>query len=406
MKYLRPVISVFGILFVSIIILTILYHGRVFFDRNQTRPLKELSNLTTQPESRTRSVDSQGHTVPLEHITINIRHDDYQKLVRKREIALANKVLLTSAKDYVPALIRYKDQTYEVKLRLKGDSADILKSDKWPFRIRLRGDNAIFGMKRFSIHHPHARGYIYEWIFHRALRREGIISPRYEFITVTLNGNDLGIYALEEHFDKILIENNRHRQAPIIKFNEDILWADRFALKGGTGGSTILQEDSSADIDAFQMNKILKTPVLYKQFILGKDLLESFRKGMLPTHKVFDIKKLARFYAISELTGGLHGAGLLHNARFYYNPITSLLEPIGFDAEPGQDLSQSVHKVRVIMRRPVGFHSRIFADLVFFKEYMKALEQISKKPEEGVKYPRVVEAVGPAPEQYPRWEDS
>ena len=30
----------------------------------------------------------------------------------------------------------------------------------------------------------------------------------------------------------------------------------------------------------------------------------------------------------------------------------------------------------------------------------------AKKPEPGVKYPRVVEAVGPNPEQYPRWEDS
>ena len=30
----------------------------------------------------------------------------------------------------------------------------------------------------------------------------------------------------------------------------------------------------------------------------------------------------------------------------------------------------------------------------------------AKKPEAGVKYPRVVEAIGPAPEQYPIWEDS
>ena len=30
----------------------------------------------------------------------------------------------------------------------------------------------------------------------------------------------------------------------------------------------------------------------------------------------------------------------------------------------------------------------------------------AKKPEAGVKYPRVVEALGPGPEQYPRWEDS
>ena len=30
----------------------------------------------------------------------------------------------------------------------------------------------------------------------------------------------------------------------------------------------------------------------------------------------------------------------------------------------------------------------------------------AKKPEAGVKYPRVVEALEPAPEQYPRWENS
>ena len=29
-----------------------------------------------------------------------------------------------------------------------------------------------------------------------------------------------------------------------------------------------------------------------------------------------------------------------------------------------------------------------------------------KKPEADVKYPRVVEAIGPAPEQYPSWDDS
>ena len=65
-------------------------------------------------------------------------------------------------------------------------------------------------MKIFSIQHPRTRNYIYEWIFHQALKREGILSLRYKFINVTLNGQDLGVYALEEHFDKRLIEYNKY----------------------------------------------------------------------------------------------------------------------------------------------------------------------------------------------------
>ena len=42
-----------------------------------------------------------------------------------------------------------------------------------------------------------------------------------------LNGKNLGIYALEEHFDKALIESNKFREGPILKFDESILWEKR-----------------------------------------------------------------------------------------------------------------------------------------------------------------------------------
>jgi len=48
-------------------------------------------------------------------------------------------------------------------------------------------------MKQFSIHHPNTRNYVYEWIFHQALKREGVLSLRYDFIEVTLNGKFLDI---------------------------------------------------------------------------------------------------------------------------------------------------------------------------------------------------------------------
>ncbi len=315
-----------------------------------------------------------------QQINIDIKYKDFQKLAYKRKIALADKILIADAQDYVPAVIRYKNKYVKVKIRLKGDWAmDNLKGEKWSFRVRTKGDNTFLGMKHFSLHHPQVRNYIYEWIFHQALKREGILALRYEFIKIILNGKNLGIYALEEHFGKQLIEHNQKREGVIIKFDEDILWADRkehhFYEKDGP---TILQSEFSSSISAFKMNRIFENPSLYKQFLIGKNLLESFRKGKLPTHKVFDIKKLAKYFAISEVMGGVHGM-CWHNLRFYYNPITSFLEPVGFDAMVGDKSgvsAKNIHK-ELIEKPPVTFYAKIFSDFIFFEEYIKALEQIS-----------------------------
>ena len=42
---------------------------------------------------------------------------------------------------------------------------------------------------------------------------------------------------------------------------------------------------------------------------------------------------MGRFFAISDLWAACHGT-TWHNLRFYYNPITTRLEPVVFDAIP------------------------------------------------------------------------
>ena len=57
---------------------------------------------------------------------------------------------------------------------------------------------------------------------YKVFKEEGIISLRYNFVNFFINGENLGIYVLEEHFDnETLIENNRKRKGPIIKFYEE-----------------------------------------------------------------------------------------------------------------------------------------------------------------------------------------
>jgi hypothetical protein len=315
-----------------------------------------------------------------ERINIDIKNNDFQKLAYKREIALAQHILISSKEDYVPAKIRYKDQTVDVKLRLKGDWTDHLEGEKWSFRIKVRGEDTLFGMKVFSIQDPETKNYVNEWLFHKALEREEIISPRYDFVDVIINGKHKGIFALEEHFEKVLIEHNQYREGPILRMNEDLLWDDRLQFRPVYEPTpTGLQSIHSADTDVFKKNKTLADPMLFNQFIIGKDLLESFRNGNLQTHQVFDVHKLAKYIAMTDLMGAQH-ALFWHNLRFYYNPVTSLLEPIGFDGDAGQ--STTTLSRQLVLSDDFAFSdifTILFSDPVFFERYNQELECLSQK---------------------------
>ncbi len=312
---------------------------------------------------------------PVDRIVIDIKHKHYMRLAYQRERALSSGILTSGSEDFVPATIQHKDRTINVRLRLKGDSPDHLETDKWSFRVRVRGDSTLFGMKRFSIQHPKTRNYLYEWLFHRALKREGLVALRYRFIDVTVNGKHLGTYALEEHFDKRLIENSDFREGPIVRFNEDLLWQELADHGPGRGGK-IVTSFLPVDIDTYQTDRVFGDRSLFAQHSEAVRLLESFRRGELPTSKVFDVPKLARFYAVSDLIGAQHSTNWT-NMRFYHNPITSKLEPIGFDGDAGKriwalssDLSPVVDPL---------FLETIFNDVTFYEAYVTTLERVSRR---------------------------
>lgn len=340
----------------------------------------------------------QGILSNPEHVSIDIKQQDYDKLVAKREEALRIGILLNTSEEYVPATIRYKDQSLKAKLRLKGDLIDHLQGEAWSFRVELKGDGTLFGMRTFSIQHPSTRRYLYEWLYHESLRREGLIALRYQFLDVTINGRSLGIYAMEEHFGKELIEHNERREGVIVRFNEDVLWKDRaqdnviwnreFSVINSdkiwieNESNNELRDIVVAEVEPFDRKHVLADPQLLGQFRVASALLEQFRRGQLATHQVFDIDKLAKFLVLSELNGARH-ALFWYNLRFYYNPITSLLEPIGYNANVSEDLSGSLSIERILNFEYKGeldrsdFFSFLFADPVFFERYIQELERMS-----------------------------
>lgn len=289
-------------------------------------------------------------------IQIILSEKQFNIIKAKRDQALTIGVLQTSDEDYVPATIRYENEDYKASIRLKGDWTDHLEGLKWSFRIKLKGDRTIQGLRKFSIHHPATRGYLNEWLYHKAIKQEGIMGLRYGFLEGFLqvklkNKNsvqtkNVGIYAIEETFDKRLIENNGRKVGVILKLTEADMWQESakiLEISKATGTkidgkyNPRFGKIKKMTVTAYSLSSILGDTTLNKQFVLAKNLLNRYKSGELKISQVFDVKKTAKFTAIANLFGGTHGL-TAHNLRWYYNPITSLIEPIAFDGNSGVKL--------------------------------------------------------------------
>ncbi|MDH3217849.1 MAG: CotH kinase family protein, partial [Candidatus Krumholzibacteria bacterium] len=328
----------------------------------------------------------RGQTTQPERMVIDVKHKHFQKLAYNREIAVQRMHLFPDYRDEVPAVVRYGDTQTRVKMRLKGGGRDhFLHKYKWSFRIQTRGEQTLFGMKRFSIQQPKSRNYVYEWLFHEVAKREGLLALRYYFIEVVLNGKNLGVYALEEHFDKRLLEHNGRREGPIIKFDETNWQMERMHFDYANWRE--LPESGnyySLPIDMFMTNTILADSTLSAEFGVALNLLERFRLRELRTSQIFDVDRLAKYLALCDLFGTHHP---LHTnqLRFYYNPITSRLEPICFDTNSGNPAKKLSFSIKEIDDTAFDGGGRafvlpnMFEDPEFFEAYVKALERFSER---------------------------
>jgi len=295
---------------------------RGFFAFNNKARLRDgLLNMPAQ------IISGYKDDVPKVYIDIKFKH--LQKIYAKRDEALEQGVLIRGDNDYVPAKIRSENSEIKVKLRLKGDWVDHLEGKKWSFRIQTAGKSHLFGLRRFSIQHPKTRGFQGEALIHEVFSQFDILSPRYSFVDVVINGDNIGIMALEEHFSKELLERNGRKEGVIIRFNESLVWDANDGSERGFGGA--FDSHFNAKIDAFQASKIKKSERLTREYATAVGLLRGFTSKQLPASKVFDSELMGRYLAIAQFFGIWHEIRW-HNQRFYLNPLTLKLEPIAFDA--------------------------------------------------------------------------
>ncbi len=306
------------------------------------------------------------------------------KFNKKRLEAFESTVLVNSDEDYSKMVLYDGSDFLNGTFRLKGDLVDHLQGQKWSFRIKLKSGFAWRNMRTFSIQNPATRDFLSEWLAHKIFKKEDVLTTRYGFIPVKMNNHSLGIYAYEEHFEKQLIESNERREGPIIRFDENLFW-QRVLETNKTKRGWDVDYLGAAKIIPFKTGRTVADTTLYNDFLEAQNLLLQYKNRQNSLSKIFDVDKLAKYYAIIDLTQSYHGFAW-HNQRFYYNPVTCLLEPIAFDGyiETGvfHRIEEQVNgllnpkKIQKLSHEELILF-QVFADSTFNKNYIKYLNEFS-----------------------------
>lgn len=333
--------------------------------------------ITVKPLTPSRDIN---------HTQLHLYLDDkaLKKLNNKRNEALSQGLLISAEDDWVKAKLTEDDKDgIDVKLRLKGDWTDHLTGDYWSYRIKMPSDKAWNRMQTFSLQDPNTRSYLDEWIYHMALEKVDVITPRYGFVRLIQNDQKPVLYAYEEHFEKQIAEYRERREGVVLKLSDEYLWSQRKLNNREEQPDVFETSVTNSDILPFGEKKTLKNPKLKEQLIHAQDLLNAFKERKATAAEIFDMELLAKYFAITDVFDGGH-AFVWHNMRFYYNSITRKLEPIGFDGftESGafrvyNHLFFGEFKSGIPDNDWSAFYNYIFKDPEFNKYYVPALNQYS-----------------------------
>jgi len=318
-------------------------------------------------------------------IIIDIKFSDYEKLGVSRLNMINNLKASSDMQIKVPAKIYFNDSKInDAKISIKGTHSDHWEKDKkWSFKVNLPSGKMIFGANEFALQHPATRGFIYEWLFMKFLEYEDLISHKVEFLEVIINGENLGIYNFTEAHAQELLKSNKKSNGPIVFYNK-LHWIKETSKLNDLGVNDYKNSFYKAPISVANKSEWLKDPNKKKQLNQAVYLLESFRNQDLSVGEVFDVKQIAKIFAIKAIFGAVEFDW--KDIKFYFNPETSLLEPIG--REVHVDLNQIDHEPKTwwLEINPNNFsHSKdqgeflklFYSDLDFYELYLKELNRIA-----------------------------
>jgi hypothetical protein len=291
-------------------------------------------------EETVRQVQASD-TADLPTLIIDMPFANYNNILSQREEALAQGVFIGGDADFMAATMELEGEVVPVRIRLlQGTAVHLGESDKWNFDVRTRNDALLLDMQRFQLRDPADNNWLNEWAFQESLRHEGLLATRYHFVNVQFNGDDWGIYALQEGFGSELATAQGRPNGVMVEFAAERLWESTIHFSGDNQAAvadpvTNLTADNFQlfEVDTFRDATIASDEILSAQKDKAIGLLRGLQAGELTAAQVFDVEQYGRFLALVDLWGATDAVALV-NLRYYYRAEDGRLEPIGFNGNP------------------------------------------------------------------------
>lgn len=276
---------------------------------------------------------------PLPVLSIDMEFENYNVLLQSRERALKKGAYISNNNDFVTATLQLNGLVIPIRMRLQEGPADNLgEDDKWDFEVRTRQGQRLWEMERFYLQDPASNNWLNGWAFSQALKREDILACNYTFARLIINGDDRGIYAVQQGFDDALLASQGRPVGIVTGFDTDLLWESVVYFDGNPQAAynNPITNLSATDFQYFEVNTFHDTevendPLLATQRDIAIGLLRALQTGDLEASQVFDVTRYSRFLALVDLWGATDGVSLV-NLHYYYNSDTGRMEPIGFNA--------------------------------------------------------------------------
>jgi len=311
-------------------------------------------------------------------VSITVEQTDLDALEDVVQAARDRGVIMPEGNDYVPAILEFNGQRIKTKVRIKGKMSDHVQGSKWSFRVLAKKDDGFLGMQRFSLQHPGTRNYLCDWFYHKLSQGEGIIALRYGFLHVTFNGEDLGVYAYEEHFGPELLANNGRLKGPMFRFDPSLFWEHRLNMLNKVRYNEAFGTYQAAAVDAFGTGGLEKDSVQRRYFEEAVGLIDAFRRGEKSASDVFDADLIARRHALLDLVGGHHSMDW-SDVKFYFDPVLKRVEPISYESFSAYPIKELAGAGKYSGKRSsrMDVHTAYFNDPEVFRAYVHHLERVS-----------------------------
>ena len=356
---IKPFLMFFtAIIIVSALSLILILYGATLQKNQTTAKIHQLIFNAAETKFSVFSNYLSGLLSSPDRMYIDVEFEGIQLLNYARESALSKGVITDEEQEVsVKAKLSIGSKVYKVKLSPTGQNLDMIGSiDKRAYKVKVLEGKKIYGMQEFKLLPPISRHHIVEWVGHALENNEGLIALRYFFIEATLNGDDLGVYAIEEHFNKELLENRKAREGIIFSLQSD-------------------------QIKIFNEKKISKDTNKRNQVRLLKSALQSVKNNEIDIARIFDLYKFASHFAIIDLMAGYHAIGF--NSIYYLNPVTNLIEPITREYNSLRYSKGQPNVNSLMIESNQGYQdgfaiaNKLFKNKEFTTQYLKQLLKLS-----------------------------